>query len=193
METVAVRVFYRPVRVGWCLLTGDHQGLREAWRISHALWGGRFNPIIPVDQPNLADRLVKAFRVDVLWPVSKGEQMERFISERKHLPNPFYHEELFAKDGDGEGRPLLLDLRHPIRRFHTEYIERSSTPKFKVIDFEWPADDALSDIFLAVLGDVPAVATTGIDYKENLRTFLGPEKETLNLDADLPVISGQAF
>jgi len=193
METVSVRVFYRPVRIGWCLLSGDQQGLREAWRISHALWGGRFNPIIPVDQPNLADRLVKAFRVDVIWPMSKGEQVERFVAERKHLPDPFYHDTLFLKEKDREGRPVLLDLRHPIRRFHAEYIRGASAPKHKVIAFEWPADDVLSDIFLAVLGDVPAVETTGIDYKAHLKNSLGMESQTLAAKADFPIIPDEAF
>ena len=38
---------------------------------SACLWGGRFNPIVPIQYLALADQLVKTFAVDVLIPVEQ--------------------------------------------------------------------------------------------------------------------------
>jgi hypothetical protein len=42
-------------------------------RLSFALWGGRFNPIITVDQEEQARELVDLFRVDIILPVGDSD------------------------------------------------------------------------------------------------------------------------
>jgi hypothetical protein len=44
-----------------------------ALRLTHAFVGGRFNPVIPVDAPELAENLVDRFEVDLLFPVADTE------------------------------------------------------------------------------------------------------------------------
>jgi hypothetical protein len=66
MESVRVDICYRPLRIGWAIRAGDMDAFRAAARLSFALWGGRFNPIIFVDQQEQAESLVDVFRVDVV-------------------------------------------------------------------------------------------------------------------------------
>jgi hypothetical protein len=44
--------------------------VHDALRLTHAFAGGRFNPLIPVDVPELAEDLIDRFRIDLLFPVS---------------------------------------------------------------------------------------------------------------------------
>ena len=68
METVRVDISYRPLRIGYAIKAGDMEAFRAAARFSFALWGGRFNPIIVVDEPQEADSLIDVFRVDMILP-----------------------------------------------------------------------------------------------------------------------------
>jgi hypothetical protein len=69
VDSVRVDISYRPLRIGWAILAGDIAGFRSAVRMSYALWGGRFNPIIVVDREEQAKSLVDLFRVDVIIPI----------------------------------------------------------------------------------------------------------------------------
>jgi hypothetical protein len=62
MNTLSIRLRYRPLRLGWCVLKGDMDAFRRAVRLSFTIWGGRYNPIIPVDDRKTAEALVKLFR-----------------------------------------------------------------------------------------------------------------------------------
>ena len=61
-------VTYRPLRIGWALTGQDIEACRYAALLNYTLWGGRFNPLLPVDRPAFARQLVDAFRVDVETP-----------------------------------------------------------------------------------------------------------------------------
>jgi hypothetical protein len=61
------------VRVGWCIEHDDLDGLRTALRLTHTLWGGRFNPIIPVGNPGLAR---SGFGELVQWDTSEHDWLE---------------------------------------------------------------------------------------------------------------------
>ena len=67
---------YRPIRLGFCVQKGNMDELRRALHLTHAFWGGRFNPVIPVgtseEDRRLAMSLVDAFHVDALYPLSNG-------------------------------------------------------------------------------------------------------------------------
>ena len=64
-----VDVTYRPLRIGWALTGQDIEACLYAALLNYTLWGGRFNPLLPVDRPAFARQLVDAFRVDVETPV----------------------------------------------------------------------------------------------------------------------------
>jgi len=171
MDTLSVTVRYRPVRMGWCLRTGDRDALHKALRTTFALWGGRYNPIIPVDQPELAADLVSLFRVDALWPLSDDQAIKDFIAKFKHLPDPFYHDEIFAERGRGRG-PLLVDIYHPIRRLYQDHFRHNPNPEITVHRHTWHPDDPLSDMLLCTFGGLPAPEETGTDYVALMKSEL---------------------
>ncbi len=125
MNTLNLRIKYRPLRIGWCLVSNDISALRNAFQFSHTMWGGRFNPVIPVDKSDLAIKLVKLFRVDVLFPVSEDKKVAKFIEQFAYLPTPFFHSELFIKVGSEEFLAQILDLYHPIRHLYERHIKNN--------------------------------------------------------------------
>ena len=69
MNTIRVDICYRPLRIGLAIRSDDIDAFRQAVRLSHTLWGGRFNPILIVDREEEAKRLIDLFRVDLIWPI----------------------------------------------------------------------------------------------------------------------------
>src|SRR5580692_5392870 len=86
---------YRPVRIGWVLDGPSIAALTAAAHFNSCLWGGRFNPIIPCRNAQLAAALVKLFNVDVLVPVQATEQTAAFISTWPHLRLKIWGDSIF--------------------------------------------------------------------------------------------------
>src|SRR6266850_3756477 len=122
MGPIHLQVRYRPIRIGWCVKEGDLSEFRQSLRLTHTLWGGRFNPIIPLGDPVLARDLVKAFRVDCLYCVSQSLEGDALLAEFKHLLWPSFEKELFIKGSRGPVA-AFLDVYHPVRHLYTENIK----------------------------------------------------------------------
>jgi len=192
MNTLSLTIRYRPVRIGWCLKAGDMASLRRAFEYSHTMWGGRYNPIIPVDDPTLADKLVSLFRVDVLWALTDDAEVLAFGARHPHLENPFAHEQLFERRTPAARRPLLVDIYHPVVRLRDE-LSRVRDPRVAVFVNTWDADDPLADVMRIMLGSVPPTAESGMDYQALLQTTLGATVERIAPDAPLPVRAQPAW
>jgi hypothetical protein len=59
-------------------------------RLTHTLWGGRFNPIVLVDRPEEAKQLIERFRADVIWPVGDAVAVKDFPKQFPYLIDPFF-------------------------------------------------------------------------------------------------------
>ena len=69
------------------------EAFRAAARVSFALWGGRFNPIILVDKPQEADsREIDVFRVDLILPLGDSQEVKEFPKKFPHIITPFVGE-----------------------------------------------------------------------------------------------------
>jgi DNA-directed RNA polymerase subunit RPC12/RpoP len=190
VNTLSVTVRYRPVRIGWYVRTGDFEALREALRFTFTMWGGHYNPVIPVDDIEFASSLVRLFRVDVIWPMSKDEGVKKFIDQFPHLPNPFFDEELFVPYGNGERGPQLVDIYHPIRRLYEEQFKNNPSPDTTVTIFEWQAEDPLADVLLATFGAVPPAQVTGTEYLALLQRHLSAKTVRLSPEEPFPQRAG---
>lgn len=190
VNTLSVTVRYRPVRIGWYVRTGDFEALREALRFTFTMWGGHYNPVIPVDDIEFASSLVRLFRVDVIWPMSKDEGVKKFIDQFPHLPNPFFDEELFVPYGNGERGPQLVDIYHPIRRLYEEQFKNNPSPDTTVTIFEWQAEDPLADVLLATFGAVPSAQVTGTEYLALLQRHLSAKTVRLSPEEPFPQRAG---
>ena len=107
MSTLSIKLRYRPLRLGWCVATDDMAALRKAAKYSFTMWGGRYNPIIPLADPKFADALIRLFRVDALVPVSEGTEVKKFVDQYKHLPWPLFQESLFVDSISGNKQAVI--------------------------------------------------------------------------------------
>lgn len=184
MDTLRVDIAYRPLRIGWVIKLGDVQAFREAVRLSHTLWGGRFNPILIADRENEARRLVDLFRLDFLLPVGDSEEVKAFPKKFPHLINPFWHDTLFVGGPNESKRANVLDV-------HNALVHMRDSPERKALMdkgfrlYSWQPDDPLSDVFLMQFGAYPDAAQIGIDYRKMVKEFL--ESAEIALDATLPI------
>ena len=190
METLSITIRYRPIRIGWCVRNNDFTALRESWQFNATMWGGRYNPVIPVDDSDYARALVELFRIDVLWPLSNDENdetLKSFIDEFPHLPNPFFNDQLFVSNGNGTQSATILDIYHPIRRLYDEHFKNNPKPEFKVALYDWSEDDPLSDIWTATFGAMPSEQVTGSDYTKLIEDHLEVEQFTIGPTDPWPV------
>lgn len=169
MDTRSVNICYRPLRIAWAVQSKDRNAFREAVRLTHTLWGGRFNPIVMADRPDEAEELIELFRADVIVPVGDAEETKEFPKRFPHLGNPIYPREplsaeaLFLKVEGAATSAYVLDIHNALAHWH-------DTPEWKSIDqigvraFAWDEDDPLADTFLMQYGDYPNAEDLGIDY-----------------------------
>jgi len=193
MNTLNLRIKYRPLRIGWCVRSGNFEDLRKVLCLTHTLWGGRFNPIIPIDDDELSKMLINAFHVDALYPTSEDQVFKDFIAKYPYIPWPLFHEGLFIEGFNNVMEPTLLDLRHPIRYFYEERTKKQLRLDRKYAFYEWSASDPLSYVFLTSFGSFPSKDEIGLDYKISFCKYLSTEPIIIKDDQSFPERSLQAI
>ena len=130
MDTVRVNIAYRPLRICWAIKAGDYGSFREAVRTNHALWGGRFNPIVIVDRASEARALVEAFRADIVQPLGASAEVRTFADSFKHLISPFFRSGVFMGQAE-DARAQVLDVQNAM-------VFARDTPQWKQIQERKP-------------------------------------------------------
>lgn len=179
MQTKSISLRFKPIRIGWCVKQGDLVGLKTALELSHTLWGGKYNPIIPIGNLELQTLLVRRFHVDILFPISECDEVKAFIEKFTYLKAPFELEGIF--DRGERANPNFLDIYHPCRRIH----ERFSGKEMPFIPrlLAWNADDPLALALLASVGSYPSKSKQYFRFFEQLPKY---EKVDLAQTTDLP-------
>jgi len=184
MDTVRVNIAYRPLRICWAIKEGDFTAFREAVRANHALWGGRFNPIVVVDRASEARALVEAFRADIVQPLGESEEARAFAANFKHLISPFFHDGIFVGHGRS-AQAKVLDVQNAM-------VFARDTPEWKQIKdrkpriYKWAAEDPLSDVFLMQLGAYPDKESVHINYESMFRRSLEASEVEIEHGVALP-------
>lgn len=165
MRQVSLRVSYRPLRIGWCIEADSLDDFARAISLSHVFWGGRYNPIIPCANRELAEAVIKAFNVDALYNVSGTAAVDSFIKEFPQIPWPDFHPELFIERGAGpERQPTLLDVAHPAQHLYESHVDRREKPAIDAAIYTWDQGDPFRFALSATCGSYPSEADTGRDY-----------------------------
>jgi predicted Zn finger-like uncharacterized protein len=189
MSTLSVRIRYRPIRLGFCVRRGNIDDVRQALRLTHTLWGGRFNPIIPVgntDAENeLARALVDVFNLDALYAIGSVPAIEGFIMSFRYLPWPKFDRGLFLEGLRGK-TASFLDIYHPVAALFEEHIKDKTEPRVTGTLFDWQENDPLKDVFLASFGAYPTRDEIGKDYTDFFVTNLRAKRVTLNVEDAVP-------
>lgn len=164
VDTLRVDICYRPLRIVYAIHSDDIDAFRQAVRLSHTLWGGRFNPVVVVDREDEARRLIDLFRVDFIWPIGDSAEVKAFPKKFPYLIKPFFHDTLFVGGEKERKHAQLLDVQNAL-------VYLRDRPEWKAIKdagvraYTWQVDDPLSNIFLIQFGDYPCIEATGINYR----------------------------
>jgi hypothetical protein len=180
MRVSQCHVSYRPLRVGWCVEDGAVADLRKAMEWSFCLWGGIFNPMIPVGDETDARSLLDWFRVDVLFPVSSRSAVKAFAEAVSHLRWP-PDESLFGPTGPG-----LLDFAQIVEKLRERSARGLVRPGWKPIMVSWEEEDPLSYAFLALFGRFPSSGELAGVYEAELRNELGAADVHIERDSPVP-------
>ena len=188
MSSIGITVSHRPVRMGWCVRHGDFAQLRTALRLTTMLWGGRFNPIIPVDDPTFANQLTELFHVDALYGVASDPVIESFIEPRKHVSWPRFIGPLLLTAFDAmkdTASTTLLDTGFAMARL----AEKRATEEQNTIGVsslpKWTADDPLAIGLMATFGEFPDDAW-GEPLEWRFTSLRGKDRRTLGSTESLP-------
>lgn len=162
MDSIRVDICYRPLRIGWAIRAGDFDAMRAAMRLSFALWGGRFNPVIVVDHAEQAQDLVDLFRLDMVLPIGDSDIVKSFPKRFPYLLNPFFPEGLFV-EGMETWHSQILDV-------HNALVHLQTRPGWAdgLRIYSWAPDDPLADVFLLHFGQYPSSDEVHINYYEML-------------------------
>jgi hypothetical protein len=135
---------YRPVRIGWVIPDRDVARLVATAAWNSCLWGGRFNPIIPIHEPAVANALVKVFGVDVLIPVEGSPATEVFMDRFPHLHLQRWRRLIFDQQNCE-----FADICHAVRRIGAQ---RDQQTQSNLAFPSWDQADELRSLFAVVFG-----------------------------------------
>jgi hypothetical protein len=185
MESIRVNVCYRPLRIAWAIRAGDMQGFRSAVRLSNALRGGRFNPIVIVDEQEQAEDLVNLFRVDVILPISDSDAVRSFPNCFPYLIKPFFHDSIFVGTGESGSPCQVLDIENALAHLYrtTEWEE---IKKWGMRLYAWKPEDPLADVFLMQLGEYPTTDEVPVNYRELVKNAAEATEVEIDPVSELP-------
>jgi len=178
LDTIRVDIGYRPLRIGWAIQASDLEAFRRAVRLSYALWGGRFNPILIANNESETKQLVDLFRVDVIWPIGEGAEVKALPEKFPYLISPFLHNELFVGGANERKHAQVLDVQNTI----SHLVDSPGWQRLKnrgVRLYNWRPDDPLADLFLIQYGAYPSVEETSVDYREIVKRAADATEQSL--------------
>src|SRR5262245_11037162 len=152
---------YRPVRIGWVIPDNDITRLAKAAGWSSCLWGGQFNPVIPINDLALADQLIKIFAVDVLIPIDVTDKARTFINSFHHLTYDRLRGPIFIGS-----QFEFADISHVFRRIFRHQDKQAHSTLILPV---WDQADGLSPLLSIVFGEYPAPDEQVADYKAGIR------------------------
>ena len=191
VNTVHLQAQYRPIKVGWCIESGNTASIVKASQLSYSLWGGIFNPIIPIDNKKLADYLIKLFKVDILYNIDNSDIVKNFIGSYDYLPWPFDYDTIIYKSFRG-WQSILLDIEVTAKTFS----EGKKTKSLGLLDpllkprlniYNWDEADELNTFLTISLGKLSGLHHHR-DYNEILNYFFKVDyTEILKDSGEIPV------
>lgn len=125
------------------------------------LWGGRFNPILAVDDVKHAKQLCELYHVDALYAPEDDPACDAFIKDNEHVAWPRFIGSFLLKGGDtirGNPRTTLLDVGFVIDAHARERAKEAETGSLgvEVGAFPtWADDDPIADLLIASFGAYP--------------------------------------
>lgn len=149
MPAINVRLAYRPVRVGFLVRAGVLDDIRLAARLATLVWGGAYDPLLPVADTEQAARLVELFHPDVLYPVVADELLDEVVAAHPHLSVP-HSLEFFRGFAPHDDELPFLDVRRAISALNDKLRHEDTTPW---VCPAWEDDEANAHLYAVLYGE----------------------------------------
>jgi len=160
MATNSLSIKYRPLKIGFLIRDGSIDDLVKAAETNTLLWGGIYNPIIPVSKSNkdFSNQLLNLFSVDVLFAVSNTEEINQIIKTNPFLKDPsHYAENIFYEDWHTKKNIIAyLDSINIFEYYWEKEFKNKPVPfKSNCALVKWENADFCSNLFSITFGQFP--------------------------------------
>jgi len=183
MSTINLSVKYRPVKIGFLVEYGDINALVRTAEMNNLVWGGIYNPIIPVSKnTTFAEKLMKLFSVNVLCSISHTTAIDNLIKKHKFLKLPnFYGKSIFLDRN--ESLIAYLDSYNVIYNIYESNFKNKTDKDIKsnFILVRWNKNDKLANLFTICFGYFPKSYNLKKNYEEAYLN--GLQAEEVNIDS----------
>lgn len=183
MPTTTLSIDYRPLRVGFLVRQGNVDDFIAAAELNTALWGGIYNPILPVGgDAKLFDYLFAAFSPDLLHPVANDVSLNDAFKRYPHLswPRTAHTPDLIKHD-----KVLACVDILPLLAYYWEKTYKFKQESHTFVPI-WDPADPLNVLLTAIFGRFPSKETLKIDYADNLKRGIYAEEVKIEKDAIVP-------
>ncbi|NMB80611.1 MAG: hypothetical protein GYA14_02200 [Ignavibacteria bacterium] len=159
MASVNLSIKYRPVKIGFLVRDGSIEDLVKSVGINTLLWGGIYNPIIPVSTDSkFAEQLMNLFSVDVLFPVSHTKEIYDLTQKYPFLKDPgHYAENIFYEDWHTKKNIIgYLDSVNIVNYYwEKEFKHKPKSYQSNCVLVRWGDNDDLKNLFSIMFGYFP--------------------------------------
>jgi len=156
MKTTDFFVGYRPVRLGLLVRDSNLEDLLSAIELNTLLWGGIFNPIVPVGESNqlLVDNLINSLQVDFLLPMSQEAELLAVPKKYSHLDNHIARVYgIYQEDWKTKKKVLsYADINHLIDFFWEKEFKHAEKGASNCVSVSWDSNDKLKNMLAAEFG-----------------------------------------
>lgn len=190
-----IQVDYRSLRIGFCVRDGNIQDIITASQLNTLLWGGIYNPIIPIGaKDNLADDLVKFFQIDVLIPIIDTPEIKNFIKKYEWASFPWTHHsrEIITDDSykTGYKKVSVLDISHILKKIWDEEFKFAPNGKSNCAYVSWKSTDPDANILNLVFGNYPKEKFS-FNYLTSYKKALRAKEVKIETKKSLPALLGK--
>lgn len=166
MGTENVHMRYQPTRVGLLVRDGEVADIVKAAGLHSLIWGGIYNPIIPVGKDaSLAEKWIKIFKVDVLHAVTDDPALKQVLNAHPYLSTSDNYSREFIVPH--EQQPHYVDVLNIVNHYWNTDIkhkEKGYVSNARLI--KWDQSDALANVFALTFGFYPGLAELKNDYAQ---------------------------
>lgn len=148
---------------------GSIDDLVKAAGINTLLWGGIYNPFIPVSvDTKFAEQLINLFSVDVLFPVNHTQEIDDLIKKYPFLEDPeYYAENIFYEDWHTKKNIIrYLDSLNIVNYYwEKEFKHKLPEYKSKCALVKWEDNDDFKNLFSILFGYFPTEYNLKKDFE----------------------------
>lgn len=188
MPPTTLSIKYRPLRIGMLVDAGDVEGVVASAGINTLLWGGIYNPIIPVKPGDkTASDLIRDTGIDVIKAVNPSTHIEEVANRFPYLREMDGNfREFFYEEWRSKKKLRFLDSMNIVEYYwnrdlkHTKDGEKTNCALVK-----WEADDSLANVFALQFGFFPSDLDLKADHEHAYLNGLRASKVEIGLGEEL--------